>query len=34
MKGPKVQFEPWEEDSDYSDQEGVVAPDQEFEEPQ
>ena len=24
VQGPKVQFKPWEEDSDYSDQEGLV----------
>ena len=25
-RGPKVQFQPWEENSDYSDLEGVVSP--------
>lgn len=26
VKGVKVEFKPWEEDSDFSDQEGVVPP--------
>jgi hypothetical protein len=27
-RGPKVEFAPWEEDSDYSDQEGLIPPGQ------